>query len=89
MSPVEFWAKTRFTSWHRVTWEELSLEKRDKTKHVVLVENQLEEDFVFSLQMILGIELNIRQYDGNGLENYSSMFQVVYTTWDPSDRNRI
>lgn len=86
---LEFYAKTRFTKWHQVTWEGLA--EADPAKHVVLVETEKEREFVEGLQYMLGCKLVTCLYDEDrrDLSDYLDSFMQVYTTWNPTDRNRI
>lgn len=56
---------------------------------VLIVENHAEEEIMEAMQYIYGSELTIAIHDGRPLDDYLKLFSRVYTSWDPTDRNRI
>lgn len=91
MSPVEFW-------WSKlgVYGEQVEVDKAfsqpysfPKRKTVILVESQDEYDYCWAMQMIMGTEVDIIIAPGATPQEYYPPFSWVFTTWDPSDRNRI
>lgn len=88
MSPVEFWMR-RFA----FDTEEVDIEKVfepiPKGKKVLLVENYDEYNYCWSMQLMCGDEIQIVIDKGANPSEYLDRFSRVFTTWDPSDRNRI
>lgn len=89
MSPVEFWCTHRYS---RIP-EEADIEHvygMPKPSKILLVESQEEYDYCWAMQMVMGAELNIQIMDRDRTPaSYLDHFVRVFTTWDPSDRNRI
>lgn len=56
---------------------------------ILLVENEAEAELMDAMQLMYGSELIISVYTGDSLETYLKHFAWVYTSWDPTDRNRI
>ena len=91
MSPVEFW-------WNKlgVYGEPVGIDKAfsqphsyPKRKSVIIVESQDEYDYCWAMQAIMGCEIDIIIDPGALPQSYYPPFSWVFTTWDPSDRNRI
>ena len=65
----------------------------DHPRNIVLVESKEEEDYIWSMQMIFGGEVQIEQYvPGTPLRAYRMAARGngrVYCTWDPTDPNWI
>lgn len=62
-----------------------------RLKCVFLVENQQEYDLVFALQYMYGVEVTIftkPQCSVGEVREYLRSFDVIFTSWDPLDRNR-
>jgi len=89
MSPVHFWLR-------RMGWatEEVDIERVfdaivPTNKKVLLVESQEEYDYCWAMQMMMGSEIQIIIDKGASPSEYVDRFSRVFTTWNPSDRNRI
>lgn len=89
MSPVEFWASRRV--WSKAN--ECSIDRVFDpvlSKKILLVENQVEHDYCWAMQLVMGDEVRIELWDRElTVAEYCQRFSWVFTTWDPSDRNRI
>ena len=86
---VDFWLR-------RMGWatEEVDIERVfdaivPTNKKVLLVASQEEYDYCWSMQMMMGSEIQIIIDRGANPLEYIDRFSRVFTTWNPSDRNRI
>lgn len=89
MSPIEIWASANY--WSQSVPKDFDFVFAQTSKNKVLVvESQDEYDYCWAMQLIYGGEIKIIIRDG-GLEvrDYLKLFTWVFTTWDPTDRNRI
>lgn len=88
MSPVDVWVSTRFFAAAPSDLE--SVAQQPSKKKILVVESQAEYDYCWAMQLMVGGEYRIHIRD-SGLEaaDYLKLFTWVYTTWDPSDPNRI
>lgn len=87
---LEFWVTSAINNGVPVTDEAMAF--TNGRKKIFLVENQQEYDLVYALQFIYGGEVTIQILPFCTIEEIrvtQRMFHLVYTTWDPFDRNRI
>lgn len=88
MSPVEFWCTTDWGTPIAVELERVF--GTVANKQVIIVESQDEYDYCWSMQLMMGSEINIIIHEsGKTVQDYLRDFFWVFTTWDPADRNRI
>lgn len=90
MSPIVLYRSGKWTSSTMVDdWSVVF----DHPRNIVLVESKEEEDYIWSMQMIFGGEVQIEQYvPGTALRAYRMAARGngrVYCTWDPTDPNWI
>lgn len=60
-----------------------------KFKSVVFVESPEELELVEILQLMHGQEVNVHPFPGTDMNEIFQHYSRVFTTWDPTDRNRI
>lgn len=89
MSPVDFWASCR----HWAKTESVDIERvftGSSKKRLIVVENQDEYDYCWAMQLMYGQPTKIFINEGGlTVKDYLEAFSWVFTTWDPTDRNRI
>lgn len=87
MSPVELYWVSKFNGVDLVDdWDRVFAHSRN----LVVVESQDEYDFIWAMQLVHGGEISIKFHDGSTMSQYRMSIQgKLYTTWDPTDRNRI
>lgn len=89
MSPVEIWMSA--TYWNQAKEVEMAkmFEMANK-KSLLIVESEDEYNYCWAMQLICGGEIQmILKEDWLNIGDYLKKFSRVFTTWDPSDRNRI
>lgn len=90
MSPIVLYQSAKWTGSSMVDdWAKVF----DHPRNIVLVESQEEEDYIWSMQLIYGGEVQIKHYtNGTPLRSYRMAARGngrVFCTWDPNDPNRI
>lgn len=58
-------------------------------KVIVLVESPEELELAEVLQLIHGQEINLHPVPGADMDEIFQHYSRVFTSWDPTDRNRI
>lgn len=87
---LEFWLTTSATNGSPVGDEAMAF--TNGWKKIFLVENQAEYDLVYALQFIYGGETQIQilpKATWFDVTEFRRDYDVIYTSWDPFDRNRI
>lgn len=87
---LDFWVTSAFNSGEPVTDEAMAF--TNGRKKIFLVESQQEYDLVYALQFIYGGEVTIQilpHASWQDIQFIKGKYPLVYTTWDPFDRNRI
>lgn len=90
MSPVVLYQSAKWSGSSEVDdWAKVF----DHPKNIVLVESKEEEDYIWTMQLIYGGEVQIKYYEqGVSLRTYRMSPHGngrVFCTWDPNDPNRI
>lgn len=88
---VDLWVTHHFS--HGLDGEvQLEDAYRHRTKsHIFLAETIDEYDYLQAMQLLLGVEVHIVLVSdtSKGVNYYLKVYNQVFTTWDPKDRNRI
>ena len=88
MSPVDIWVSVSYAITSVPKDFDFMFQSGGK-KRVLIVESQDEYDYCWAMQLIYGGEITIVIDRSADLRDYLNLFTWVFTTWDPSDRNRI
>lgn len=85
---VDWWVTSSSTGTQEIE-ESVVFSPSGWKRSIVLVESPEELELVEALQLIYGQEVNVHPMPGTTIQEVLEHYSVVFTTWDPTDRNRI